>query len=209
MMMRRAKRVHPAEGRLRAWLDGELGAWAALRVRVHLWRCAPCRDRAAAAGARSARIEALLDPLAVEVNAAEAWARLGVRSGREARGRGREWAWAGGGLAAAAAALALWLGGPRSDGESPDLTSGLPRLAVEPGREAGEGFLRWIADWNGVRVARDVCCLDLDGGGRADDGVFTLSDPDERVAMVIVYEDTDGRGELGPGSLVRYIGRSP
>lgn len=46
----------------------------------------------------------------------------------------------------------------------------------------------------------------LDGGGPPDDGLFTLSGPREQVAMVIVYEDTDGARKLTPRSVVRYVG---
>lgn len=210
--MRRAKRDHPAEGRLRAWLDGELGPWPAMRVRVHLWRCARCRDRAAAARGRGARAAAILDGLSVHVNVAEAWARVGVRAGRSAPARrGREWAWAGAGAAAASAlAAALWLGGVTrlEPGPRPSPASA---PALHPGGLTGDRLLDWVARGReaGDRIERDLCCLDLDGGGIADDGLFTLSDPGERVAMVIVYEDTDGRGALSPTSLVRYVGRSP
>lgn len=222
--MRHSKVRHPSDGRLRAWLDGQLGIARGLGVRAHVARCVGCRARAERIREAGRRAEAWLETLSVPVDTQEAWARWRVRTA------GRPWprrlpapALAGAVAAALVAVVAgtLWWGGldglddldgfavQRPEAESPDLTSGLPRLAVEPGREAGEGLLRWLAAWNGARVARDVCCVDLDGGGLADDGLYTLSGPDEQVAMVILYEDRDGRGALSATSVVRYVGRSP
>lgn len=201
---------HPSDGRLRAWLDGQLGLAPGLCVRAHVARCAGCRARTDRIRAEGRRAQALLETLSVAVDTQEAWARWRVRTaGVPRRRRVPAPTFAGAALAAAFIAIALWLGERRPSAGPPDLASGLPHLAVEPGREAGEGLLRWIAGWNGARVTRDVCCVDLDGGGRADDGLFTLSGPGERVAMVILYEDRDGRGALSATSLVRYVGRSP
>ena len=50
---------------------------------------------------------------------------------------------------------------------------------------------------------RDVCCWDLDGGGRGDDGVFTRSRDGEVVECAIVYDDVDRSRSLTPADVVR------
>ncbi len=37
----------------------------------------------------------------------------------------------------------------------------------------------------------DRCCFDLDGGGKADDGIFTVNLKGD-VLMALIYEDPDG-----------------
>ena len=61
----------------------------------------------------------------------------------------------------------------------------------------------------GAQITRDICCADHDGGGLADDGLFTLSQPGEAVTVVAVYEDVDGNGVLSAGDIVRYFSRLP
>jgi hypothetical protein len=52
---------------------------------------------------------------------------------------------------------------------------------------------------------RDLCCWDLDGGGRGDDGVLTLSRAGEQVDCVVLYDDVDGSNSLTPGDIIRYV----
>jgi predicted anti-sigma-YlaC factor YlaD len=51
---------------------------------------------------------------------------------------------------------------------------------------------------------KDVCCWDLDGGPRADDGVVTVSTEGEAVACVILYDDVDGSRSFSRGDVVRF-----
>ena len=50
---------------------------------------------------------------------------------------------------------------------------------------------------------KDVCCWDLDGGGRGDDGVFTRVRDGEVVECAIVYDDMDASHSLTPADVVR------
>jgi hypothetical protein len=60
---------------------------------------------------------------------------------------------------------------------------------------------------NGARV-QDVCCFNLDGGTRRDDGMLTVSRPGQVVDCVVLYEDQAGRGVFVPGDPVRYTSQS-
>lgn len=52
-------------------------------------------------------------------------------------------------------------------------------------------------------IVVDRCCYDLDGGGRADDGVSLLAERDSRIRRLRVYEDRDRSGALSSGDVVR------
>jgi hypothetical protein len=52
-------------------------------------------------------------------------------------------------------------------------------------------------------VLVDRCCYDLDGGGRADDGVSLVAERDARIHRLRVYEDRDRSGALSSGDVVR------
>jgi hypothetical protein len=52
-------------------------------------------------------------------------------------------------------------------------------------------------------VLVDRCCYDLDGGGRADDGVSLLAERDARIQRLRVYEDRDRSGALSSGDVIR------
>jgi hypothetical protein len=54
-------------------------------------------------------------------------------------------------------------------------------------------------------VAVDHCCQDLDGGGRADDGVLIVSQAGVKVQDLRIYEDLDRSGGYTPGDPVRFI----
>ncbi|HEU4588081.1 MAG TPA: hypothetical protein VFS11_05520, partial [Gemmatimonadales bacterium] len=55
-----------------------------------------------------------------------------------------------------------------------------------------------------VRV--DRCCFDLDGGGRADDGIAVILDGTQQAAIrrIDVYEDRDKSKSFTDGDLVRF-----
>ena len=42
-------------------------------------------------------------------------------------------------------------------------------------------------------TTRERCCLDFDGGGRADDGLLLLGVPPDHVVMAAIFERTPGR----------------
>ena len=50
----------------------------------------------------------------------------------------------------------------------------------------------------------DRCCQDLDGGGRADDGLLVTSQNGEKVRGLTIYEDRDGSGGFTPADSVRF-----
>jgi hypothetical protein len=50
----------------------------------------------------------------------------------------------------------------------------------------------------------DRCCLDLDGGGQADDGLLVVSRRGTEVKRLAVYEDRDGSGSYTAADLVRF-----
>jgi hypothetical protein len=200
----RARRArHPGDGTLRTWLDGAMGPVRRWRVGRHVAGCARCAARAAELRDLDARAAGLVLRLGAPgpVDTADAWARQRVRRGGDRRRVPRAALAGAGAVAAAALAVGAWWAARRS---GPDARP----PAVRAGGPAGEGLLEWVARWEraGARVARDLCCADLDGGGRADDGLLTLSGPGEEVAWVVLYEDREGAGTLTARSLVRYLG---
>jgi hypothetical protein len=58
----------------------------------------------------------------------------------------------------------------------------------------------------GTRV-QDVCCFNLDGGTRGDDGLLTVSRPGEVVDCVVLYEDRRGTRTFSPLDPLRFISR--
>lgn len=59
-------------------------------------------------------------------------------------------------------------------------------------------------------VSVDRCCYDLDGGGEPDDGVLVLSERDDHVHRLRIYEDLDGSRSYTGGDVVRLDrGRKP
>ena len=91
------RNVHPAEGDLRAYLDGELSSFAALRVALHMRRCRACADAAAELRTLDARASSLLRAFTPGRT---------PRASRHRRGIGFALAT----LVSAAAAIALWMG---------------------------------------------------------------------------------------------------
>jgi hypothetical protein len=172
------KRQHPAEGVLRAYLDGELSPFAALRCAWHVRRCGSCRARLEEERRVAQRAAHLVSRLALRVDIDDRWERVKVLSGIPARRRLPAWP----ALGIAAVALLTTI------------------VVVAPdGWRAGAGIGR------ATLRAQDVCCWDLDGGGPGDDGVFTLSRVGEVVACVILYDDIDGSGDLTAPDVIRYV----
>lgn len=68
------------------------------------------------------------------------------------------------------------------------------------------GIWWYLDDRPGLLVV-DHCCYDLDGGGKADDGLHIVAGQGERVRRVAIYEDLDGSVSFTGQDLVRY--RSP
>jgi putative zinc finger protein len=52
---------------------------------------------------------------------------------------------------------------------------------------------------------QDVCCFNLDGGGRRDDGMLTVSRADQVVDCVVLYEDRAGKRAFSPHDPLRFI----
>lgn len=59
----------------------------------------------------------------------------------------------------------------------------------------------------GESHVQDVCCFNLDGGGRGDDGMLTISRPGQIVDCVVLYEDRTGTRAFSPHDPVRFISR--
>lgn len=56
----------------------------------------------------------------------------------------------------------------------------------------------------GTRV-EDICCFNLDGGTRGDDGLLTVSRPGEVVDCVVVYEDKAGTRAFSQRDRLRFV----
>ena len=197
-------RAHPTEGALRALLDGEAGPLEATRLRAHLGHCASCRELVAELRELDATVTSLLRGAAPAVDVDDEWARLVVRSGgRAARAVGRRapaTARATTGAKRIAAAVALG---------AIVVTAATLRSAAHPlGSAEVYGLVREARAAGGEAV-RDACCQDHDGGALEDDGLLTLSQPGERVTVVVVYEDVDRSGTFTPGDVVRHVSTTP
>lgn len=188
---------HPSEGRLRAYLDGEVAPWHGIGIATHLRRCGACRRRLGRLRETGDRADRLLGIPSPAVDVPEAWTRFRVRSGASSGRRGRV---PRGRMAAAVATLAALI-----------LAAGAVRFGTRsgsfPGADCDAVPVSGVAATAFQGVQRDVCCGDYDGGGLPDDGLFTLSRPDETVRWVVVYEDVDGSGTYTEGDVLRY--RSP
>jgi hypothetical protein len=57
----------------------------------------------------------------------------------------------------------------------------------------------------GATHVQDVCCFNLDGGGRRDDGMLTVSRADQVVDCVVLYEDRAGKRAFSPRDPLRFI----
>lgn len=54
-------------------------------------------------------------------------------------------------------------------------------------------------------ITLDLCCGDYDGGGPADDGLFLINVPPDRILLTALYEDRDGSGHASAADRVRYL----
>jgi hypothetical protein len=114
----------------------------------------------------------------------------------------------------------------RGEGRAPDPPRGAAsRLAwgARAGAAAGAAGLLAVAAWLALFGARlpfrggadaagrrlDRCCFDLDGAGRADDGLLIRVRPGGRIATVLVYEDADRSRSFTPGDPVRLAPGAP
>jgi Putative zinc-finger len=57
----------------------------------------------------------------------------------------------------------------------------------------------------GATRVQDVCCFNLDGGDRRDDGMLTVSRGDQIVDCVVLYEDRTGKRAFSPHDPLRFI----
>jgi hypothetical protein len=57
----------------------------------------------------------------------------------------------------------------------------------------------------GASHVQDICCFNLDGGGRRDDGMLTVSRADQIVDCVVLYEDRAGKRAFSPHDPLRFI----
>ncbi len=187
-------RPHPDPGRLRAHVDRELRPLAAARFALHLRRCAACRQGVAEERRVRALVSRSLAEAGPSVDVREAWGRLAAVSGGKLMRRRTSRASGAHGLRLAwVAGLALALGGLV-----------FLRARVERG-----AFPRFTAGEARAAEVQDLCCWDLDGGGPGDDGVLTVTLPDERVVSLAIYEDHEGARRLTPGSPLRFGGLGP
>lgn len=54
-------------------------------------------------------------------------------------------------------------------------------------------------------ISSDHCCNDYDGGGPADDGIFLIGLPPDRIILAALYEDRDESRNVSAADLVRYM----
>ncbi len=177
--------AHPSDGVLRAWADGELSVPHRMATAVHLLRCGRCRAALEAIRAGGRATHGLLALLDKPVETEEGWRRLAARLGASSRAAPQSQApvstWLAWALAAMFAIVALTLAVDRVRDPS-------PAIASAGGRQ-------------------DICCWDLDGGGRSDDGVMTLSSEGELLDCVVLYDDLDRSRSFTGGDAVRYVSR--
>jgi Putative zinc-finger len=57
----------------------------------------------------------------------------------------------------------------------------------------------------GATHVQDVCCFNLDGGDRRDDGMLTVSRANQIVDCVVLYEDRAGKRAFSPHDPLRFI----
>jgi len=169
---------HPEERTLRASVDGELGWRPPARCAAHLRRCPGCRAAVEEQRQLDRRASGLLAHLSVPADREAAWQRV--------------------------------------DQARPTRRPAAPLLAVGATALGALGLGLLVGTWNhslssvaadrssaGGRT-KDVCCWNLDGGPRGDDGVVTVSTAGEAVACVILYDDVDGSHSFSAGDVVRF-----
>lgn len=177
--------AHPSDGMLRAMADGQLSLPRRIATTLHIFRCRRCRDALESVRYDARRAGRLLGMLDGPVDTETAWHRIEARY-PELRPRERttptsgsaRLAWA---VAAVFALATLTLAAER-------LRPGSPVMVGDTGHQ-------------------DICCWDLDGGGRSDDGVMTRSSAGELLDCVVLYDDLDRSRSFTPGDAVRYISR--
>jgi len=157
--------AHPAEGDLRAYLDGEVTSFAAMRVALHMHRCASCARAAA-------------DLRDVDVRAASLLREFMPQRTRPRLRAPRGWGFALATVAISALAIVLWSG-------------------TRPSTHASA---------SGAYRVHDICCFNLDGGARADDGMLTVSRAGEVVDCVLLYEDRAGLRRFAQRDPLRFAG---
>ena len=175
-------RRHPAEGTLRAYLDGELPLPQRRRVRRHAAHCDECRQRLGDVQDAGDRTSSLLGVLNSVADVSDSWARLGVLTGRALR-RSRfspASAFMAGGFSAAALAASVLL-----------LHPGPTRLL---GRVHGVGAFTSVLD---------QCCAETESTVR--EGVFTIDMPGVGSPLRVRYMDVDGSGSFSTGDIVRSV----
>ena len=177
--------AHLSDGTLRAMADRQLSLPRRIAASIHISHCRRCRDALAAIRRDALRAQHLLGMLDGTVDTVSAWHRIEARHPELRRperatlasGSSRL-AWV---VAAVFALATLTLAADR-------LRVGSPVMVGDTGRQ-------------------DICCWDLDGGGRSDDGVMTRSSAGELLDCVVLYDDLDRSRSFTPGDAVRYISR--
>ena len=83
-------------------------------------------------------------------------------------------------------------------------------VAVAALSAATAGVLFTYGPFAHTRIAatphvKDVCCFDLDGGSKMDDGIVTVSRPGQVVDCVIVYQDRAGTRAFAAGDPLLFL----
>jgi hypothetical protein len=178
---------HPAEGDLRASLDGELSLWRRAQIRLHLRSCPHCSDRQSRILLASARTSKLLATVAASTDLAESWQRL------SARAEGRRGSWVRGMTSLPARGLAV----------AGALAAGLFLLSAP--WSSGSGAERIIAG----QVVQDTCCGDHDGDGMENEGVLHFVTDKGQQAVSVTYSDRDRSRSFSSGDVVHSVYRAP
>jgi hypothetical protein len=177
---------HLSDGTLRALADRELPLLQRVAATVHLARCRRCRNALEAVGDQGRTTHDILSLLDRPVDSEEGWRRLSARRS-QVQTPGRK-------LSMAASSRLAWA-----------LTTVFAVIALALALDRVRGSSPVAA---GAGGRQDICCWDLDGGGRSDDGVMTLSSAGELLDCVVLYDDRDRSRSFTQGDAVRYISRA-
>jgi len=178
---------HPAEGDIRASLDGELPILRRVQVGMHVRGCPHCSERLERLRLASARTTKLLATVSTSSDMSDSWHRVNVRANPHPAFAGRATrAFPGRGMALAgalgAAVLLLMTPWSRGAGEEPIV--------------AGQ-------------VVQDVCCGDHNGDGVANEGVLHFITENGRQSVSVTYSDRDRSGSFSTGDVVHSVYKHP
>ena len=97
-------------------------------------------------------------------------------------------------------------GGRRGSGRNRIAVVGVAALLLVAAGAVRGGFAPPL-DAFAATATVDRCCADLDGGGKADDGVLVETVQGHRVRRIMLYEVQDADRAWTPGEMIRFVRR--